>query len=51
MTFASAWNKSLKHYISAEILLMQGYAQGALRNELLMATFIERFKTAALEKS
>ena len=30
---------------------MQGYAQGALRNDLLMSTFIERFKTATLEKS
>ena len=30
---------------------MKGYAQGALRKELHIAPFVERFKTAALRKS
>ena len=30
---------------------MQGYVQGALRGELLMASFVERFKTSTLGKS
>ena len=51
MTFSSAWNKLLKHCISAEILLMKGYVQRALRKELGIAPLVEHFKTATLEKS
>ena len=51
ITFASTCNNSLKHCISAEFMLMEGYEHGALRNELHIATFVERFKTATLGKS
>ena len=30
---------------------MEGYVQGALRKELHIAPFVERFKTTTLEKS
>ena len=50
MNFASTWNNLLKRCISAGFLLMEGYAQGALRKELHIAPFVERFKTATLEK-
>ena len=48
MTFTSAWNNLLKHCISAKILLMEGYVQGALRKELRTEL---RFKTATSGKS
>ena len=51
MNFASPWNKLLKRCISVEFLLVKGYVQGALRKELLLAPFVERFKTATLGKS
>ena len=50
MHFASAWNNLSEHYISAYVLLMEGYAQGALRKGLLIDPFVERFETAILEK-
>ena len=50
MNFASTWNNLLKRCISADFLLMDGYAKGALRKELHIAPFVERFKTATLEK-
>ena len=37
MNFASTWNKLLKHCISAEFLLVEGYVQGALGMELCIA--------------
>ena len=40
----------LKHCISAEFLLMEGYVQGALRKELHIAPFVEHFKTTTLRK-
>ena len=49
--FASTWNNLLKHYISAEFLLMEGYVHGALRKELLTGGFVDRFKRATLGKS
>ena len=51
MHFASVWNNLLKHCISVDFLLLEGYVQGALRNELCIAPFVERFKTATLGKS
>ena len=48
MHFASNWNKFFKHYISVEFLLVEGYVKGALRKELYIAPFVERFKTATL---
>ena len=32
-------------------MLIEDYEQGALRKELIAATFVERFETAALRKS
>ena len=51
MNFASTWNNLLKHWISAEFFLMEGYLQGALRKELYIAPFVERFKTLTLGRS
>ena len=51
VTFASTWNSILKHCISAKFLLMEGYAQGAIRKELHIAPFGEHFKTTTLGKS
>ena len=50
-SFFSTWNNLLKHWISAEFLLVKGYVQGALRKEMRIAPFVERFKTATLGKS
>ena len=50
MHFTNAWNKLLKDCISVEFLLLEGYVQGALRKELRIDPFVERFKTATLEK-
>ena len=49
--FASTSNNLLKHCISAEFLLMEGYVQGALRKEPRIAPFVERFKTATLGRA
>ena len=51
MNFASTWNNLLKNCISANFLLMEGYAQGAPRKELHIAPFVEHFKTAILGRS
>ena len=50
MNFVSTSNNLLKHCISNEFLLMEGYVQGALRKELHIAPFVERFKTTTLGK-
>ena len=34
----------LKHCVVADFLLIEGYVQGALRKELHIAPFLERFK-------
>ena len=39
-----------KHCISAEFSLNEDKVQGALRKELLIAPFVERFNTATLGK-
>ena len=41
----------LKHCISAESFLMEGYVQGAIQKELIIAPFVERFKATTLGKS
>ena len=41
----------LKHWISSEFLLMEGYVQGVLRKELHIAPLVERFKAATLGRS
>ena len=51
INFASTWNNLLKHFISAEFGLMKDYVQGALRKEVHIDSFVERFKTATLGRS
>ena len=41
----------LKNSISSDVLLMEGYAQGALRKGLLIDPFVECFEIATSEKS
>ena len=48
--FVSTCNNLLKHYISAEFLLMENYVQGVLRKELHIAPFMKHFKAATLAK-
>ena len=45
INFAYTWIKLFKHWISVEFLLVQGYLQGPLRKDLLMASSTESFKT------
>ena len=47
----SAWKNLTKHRIFANSLLIVSYIQGAVRKALLIATFVERFKTITLGKS
>ena len=42
---------SLKNFIFTYFWLLEDYEQGALRKELIIATFAERIKTATLRKS
>ena len=51
MNFASTWNNLLKYCIFFEFLLIEGYVQGALRKELHVSPFVERFKIATLGRS
>ena len=50
MNCVSTWNW-LKHWISSEFLLIENYLQGALRKELCIALFVERFKITTLGRS
>ena len=47
------WSCSTKgaaqQWISAELFLIEGYVQGALRKELLIAPVVEHFNTGTLE--
>ena len=49
--FASTWNNLLKHCISVDFLLVEGYVQGALRKNLCISPFVERFKAVTLGRS
>ena len=51
MHFCSTWNNLLKHCISVDFLLVEGYLKGAPRKELRIAPFVQRFKTASLGRS
>ena len=51
MYFARTCNNLLKHCISAEFRLMEGFIQGTPRQELHIAPFVERFKTATLGRT
>ena len=46
--FIITWKYWSRYCVFAESLLIVSYVQGALRKELLMAPFIERFKTVEL---
>ena len=48
--FASAWINLLKHCVTAEFFTMEGYVQGVLRKELLIAFLIQHFRTTTLGK-
>ena len=48
--FASTWSNLLKHCIFVKFLLTEVYVQGALRKELFIAPFLERFNTSLLGK-
>ena len=50
INFISTYSKSLKNFIYAHFLLIEGYKQGALQKELIFAPFVERFKTGTLRK-
>ena len=50
MNFASIWKNLLKHWISVDFFLV-GYGQGAVRKDLHIAPFVERFDIATLGKS
>ena len=51
MSFTSTSNKLFKRCISVNFLLIEVFVQGALRKELQIAPFVERFKTIALGAS
>ena len=44
------YSKLLKHFIFACFLLIEGCEQGALRKELTVGPFVERFETVTLRK-
>ena len=49
--FASTWNNLLKYCLSVNFLLIEVYAQSALRKELHISPFVEHFKIASLGRS
>ena len=49
--FASTWSNLLKYSMSVNFLLIEGYAEGALRKELRISPFVEHFKIASLGRS
>ena len=49
--FGSIWSNLLKHCISADFSLTVALVQSALRKEMLITHFVERFNTPTLEKS
>ena len=51
MNFISISSNLLKHSIFVYLLLIEDYEQVALQKELIIVTFVERFKTAILRKS
>ena len=48
MNFATTWKKLLKHCIPAKCLTVEDYVQCALRKELHITPFVERFKNVSL---
>ena len=49
--FAIAFKELLTQYIFVDFLLIVALAQSALRKELFIGPFVERFKPAILGKS
>ena len=45
INFVRIWHNLLSHCIFAKFQLMEGYVMGALRKELRIAFFVQRFKT------
>ena len=41
----------LKYFIFARFLVIEDYEQGALRKDLIVAPFVERFKAGTLRKT
>ena len=39
---------TFRNYISLAVLFAEGFSEGALRSELVIAPFVERFKVAAI---
>ena len=50
MNFIWTYSKLLKRLIFARFLLIECCEQGALRKELIVAVFVERFKTGTLRR-
>ena len=51
MNSIPSYRNLLKNFIFFHFLLLEDYEQGTLRKEPVIATFVERFKTATLRKS
>ena len=51
ISFIITWNNLLQHCISSKCLLMESYVQSTLRKELLIASFVQHFKTTTSKKS
>ena len=51
INFANTGKNLLKYWICAEFLLMESYAQGALRKAVLISTCMKRFKAITLVRS
>ena len=49
--FISTSSKSLKNFIYSRFPLIEGHEQGALRKEMIVAPFVERFKNSYFEKA
>ena len=51
INFISTYSKLLKYFILARFPLIEDYKQRALSKDLIVAPFVERFKTATLRKT
>ena len=48
---SNTWSNLLKKFYFFHLLPLEDYEQGALEKQLIIASLIERFKTAAFRKS
>ena len=51
MNFIGIYSNLLNYFIFVYLLLIEDYKQGALRNKLIIAPLVQRFKTAIFRKS